>query len=239
LVHKYPDRDKKHRKMTTEEKSAFDDRLQTAYCPAMIRQKAFGEYLNGRNWNLDLKIGIVKFGDDLVFPIQLLGSYSELEGTWLWCWDNPGVGGWPQKILEGAQKLRDLGGIFNLSCFPLEHISGHEIAMVCSELLGQVPYYRGPYANGALFFLVQEIPEDLNVKLSPGGCVNAMMDALGSQFIHDHSQMCRGCLMAQNFELEEIEEEEGGRVIKGSRDHEEIMVAFDEEGLLVRAEASL
>jgi hypothetical protein len=218
--------------------TAFDDILQSAYCPAMIRQKALGKYLNGRNWNLDLTVGIVKFGDDLAFPIQLLGSFSELEGTWLWCWDNPGVDNWPPKMLEGAQKLRDLGGIFNIPCFPLENISGHEIAMVCSELLGRVPYYRGPYTNGALFFLVQEIPEDLNEKLPPMSCVNTMMDALNSQYIHDHTEMCRGCLKGQHFEIEESESEEEGRVMKGKRGREEIMLTFNGEGFLVQAEAS-
>lgn len=213
----------------------FEDLLQQAYCPAMIRQRAFGEFLNGRDWNLDLKTGIVKFGDDLTFPIQLLGSYSEISGTWLWSWDNPGLLSWPSKILEFVNKLRDRGGIFSIPSFPLENISGHEISMVCSHLLGGIPYYRGPYPNGAVFFLVLDIPEDMNRKMSPVGCIEAMLDALNSQYIYSHREMCLGCLKSQHFDVDETNE----HVLIGKRGQEEIRIELNEAGLLCNAEAKI
>jgi hypothetical protein len=41
--------------------------------------------------------------------------------------------------------------------FSLIEWSGHQIAMVCTGLLGAAPYYRGPYDGGALYFAVEGI----------------------------------------------------------------------------------
>jgi hypothetical protein len=212
----------------------FADVLAQCYCSAIIRQEAFGEYLNGRDWNIDLIQGVVKFGKDLTFPVQLLGTYSEISGTWLWSWQNPGADRWPPKILEGVRKLRELGDLFNVPELPLEHLTGHEISMVCSELLGGLPYYRGPYPNGALFFIVLEVPADLNAKIAAWRCLNVIMTSLSARCVEDrYEQMCRGCLKAQHFEIVESLGEEGRlKEMRGLRGEEEIVVEFDSEGRL-------
>jgi hypothetical protein len=215
----------------------FEDELARSFCSAMIRQESFAKYLNGRNWNIDLTKGLVKFGEDLTFPVQLLGTFSEISGTWLWSWQNPGAESWPSKILDGVQKLRELGDPFNVPEFPLERITGHEIAMVCSELLGGLPYYRGPYPNGALFFLVLEVPSDLNAKIAGWRCINVMMTSVSAPSLEDrHEQMCRGCLKAQHFEIIESRTDEGKlKELRGQRGEEEIVLEFDDDGSLRRA----
>jgi hypothetical protein len=129
---------------------------------AGARQMAFIEFLDGRNWHLDLDTGFVKFGDDLSFPIQLLGSSSDISNTWLWAWANS-MSNIPSERMEKVLLLKDYGrdhdiAEFNIPQIPIEGSEDHMLAMICSELLGGVPYYRGPYANGAVFFLVLDTP---------------------------------------------------------------------------------
>ena len=217
-------------------KMNFEERLQNCSCAALTRQRAFGEYLSGRNWNVDLALGIVKFGEDLVFPIQLLGSFSDLSGTWMWAWENPGSDRWNKKCLEGVNKLKLLGDIFEIPTFELENITGHEIAMVCSNLLGDIPYYRGPYENGALFFLVLDIPKDFNVQISTLTCVNTIMNTIANSFITNHKAMAQSFLKSQNFQ---IEEDFYQHIIKGKRGEEEILLEFNEDGFLSTASTHL
>lgn len=218
----------------------FFEELQNCYCSSMVRQLKFGEYLNGRNWNLDLKVGIVKFGEDLVFPIQVLGSFSELSGTWMWSWENPGASGWNKKILKGVKKLKKLGDIFESETFELgEELTGHHIAMVCSHLLGDVPYYRGPYQHGAIFFTILDVPIDLNPKISCLQCINTMMDAISScVFIENHKEMVENFLTSQKFVLNEYNND-GKDFIKAKRDEDEVIIEFNEDGFIKSASSVL
>jgi hypothetical protein len=105
--------------------------------------------------------GRLSFGDDLSFPIQLLGSQSEYDNTWLWAWANTGLSGWP---LEGAQQLRDYGVAHSIpeltkSQFALRDFDGHYLTMVCAGILNADCYYRLPYEGGAAFLVVPSAPE--------------------------------------------------------------------------------
>jgi hypothetical protein len=55
-----------------------------------------------------LAAGIATFGDDLRFPLQLLGSESHLGGTWLWAWADA-QSNLPPALLHLAGWPRDYG----------------------------------------------------------------------------------------------------------------------------------
>ena len=42
-----------------------------------IKQLNFADLLGNRNWGVDLQKGTATFGDDLEFPLQLLGSEAD------------------------------------------------------------------------------------------------------------------------------------------------------------------
>ncbi|MEP0480406.1 MAG: DUF6882 domain-containing protein, partial [Nonlabens sp.] len=52
------------------------------------KQEIFSEIVAGLDWNCDMLEGKVTFGDDKVFDIQVLGTYSQNEKSWLWAWAN-------------------------------------------------------------------------------------------------------------------------------------------------------
>ncbi|GAA4588128.1 hypothetical protein BJY16_008456 [Actinoplanes octamycinicus] len=140
----------------------FSDLLTQYVATAHARQLALADLIGERDWQLDLTAGQVTFGDDLSFPIQLLGTESHLDGTWLWAWANE-QSGLPRQLLALSSWMREFGvrqGVTELTdaTFPLDRADGHRLALVASGLTGRC-YYRGPYDGGAVFFHLEGVPD--------------------------------------------------------------------------------
>src|SRR6266545_4298795 len=153
-----------------------------SYCAAsaLARQTAFADFLGERGWGVDIAAGTVTFGHDLRFQIQVLGTESEVDRTWLWAWANPQS--IPPGLLRAAEWLRDYGlrnQIQELSqaSLSLDHADGHLLAMLAAGVTGRC-YYRGPYDGGALFFLVEGVPPGVLAPISPERTVTVMTQVL-------------------------------------------------------------
>lgn len=170
---------------------------------AMARQMAFADFLGERAWSVDLEAGTVTFGDDLTYPIQLLGTESYVNNTWLWAWSNPSQ--IPPPLLETARQLSEYGkqqGLPELtnSTYSLEVADGHRLAMLASGLVRKTVYYRAPYENGALFFLILGLPAEV---FAPVHCERACMVVCQviETFDVDHRRMVEAFLHEQGFAL--------------------------------------
>jgi hypothetical protein len=138
----------------------FDDIFVRCAGSATARQLGLSDVLGDRSWAVDIGAGTAMF-DDLKYRIQLLGTEAERDHSWLWAWANE-ASGLPSFVLTGSQKLRAFGAARGLDILAqravsLGKLSGHQVAMVCSTLLGNVPYYRGPYDGGALYFTLEGV----------------------------------------------------------------------------------
>ncbi|MEE3919567.1 hypothetical protein V2I01_18075 [Micromonospora sp. BRA006-A] len=69
---------------------------------------ALADLLGERDWQLDVPDGIATFGTDLRYRVQLLGTESHLDGTWLWAWANE-ASNIPPSVLHLAGWLREYG----------------------------------------------------------------------------------------------------------------------------------
>lgn len=210
--------------------SPFNELLSEHVGAAFARQLAFADFLGERNWNLDLGTGKVGFGDDLEYPIQLLGSEAHNNNTWLWAWANRHIDPAPQ-AMAAATRLRDLGkkrGIAPLAepTFSLDAADGHAIAMVASGIEGGCCYYRGPYNGGAAFFLVTDVPKSLLAPVPPERAITVLTQVI-SQFDVDHRLMAKSFLASQGFELREE-----SKSVTASREGGTITLSFDELGRL-------
>ncbi len=118
----------------------------------LVLQGIVGE----RDWQFDLDAGVLRFGDDLAFQSQCLGSEADRAGTWLWAWANPTI---YEPLTELARRARDLGEQRGWTFLvepevPLDRVlGGHFAALALSGLLGADAYYRCPYPGGALYVL--------------------------------------------------------------------------------------
>ena len=70
----------------------------------------------GDRWDADLDAGTITFtlqdGVIAVAPVQVVGTYNTLDGTWLWGWDHPSV---DEHLARDARKARDFGQEHDLS----------------------------------------------------------------------------------------------------------------------------
>lgn len=182
----------------------FSDLLVEHLGSAYARQLAFSDYLNGRPWELDIASGQVKFGSDLQFPVQLLGTEAEADRSWLWAWANEESDLKPS-LIELAMDLRDFGvsheiGEFTTGSFPLDYANGHTLALLASGMNAGCVYFRGPYEGGALFFLVQNVPRSIFDQVDATRIVTVLTDVI-AQFPVMHLPMADCFLHAQGFQI--------------------------------------
>ncbi len=128
---------------------------------AFDRQLAFGEIVGDRDRQLDQDAGVLRLGDDMVLPVQVLGTVSEATGSWLWAWANDSVA---ENLTIKAREAAAIGrerGIAALTDAEVDLariLDGHVLALAVAGLLGADAYYRCPYDGGELFVLVELPP---------------------------------------------------------------------------------
>lgn len=208
--------------------SSFDDLFAQHVATGMARQLALADLLGDRGWQLDLNEGMVTFGSDLRYSVQLLGTESHGDGTWLWAWANSGSNIDPS-LLELAGWLREHGrlhGVRELTepSLRLDRIDGHRIALVASGLTGR-SYYRGTYNGGAIFFHLENLPSRVQGAVPPEKTFTVLGQVLQA-FAVDHRTVVGSFLRQQGWRVDDGRNGFLGRHADGSQ----IRVSFDQLG---------
>jgi hypothetical protein len=215
----------------------FGSLLSTTVGSSCVRQLALGDFLGTRNWSVDIDAGTVQFGEDLRYPMQLLGTESNGDDTWLWAWANH-ASPFPDAQLQHCLKLREIGTKKNIPefaerSFPLEVASGYEIGTVASALLGNAFYYRAPHNHGALLFTIQDLPAELAQRVPIERVVRVIQEVIDN-FDVNAQAMCQQFLIEQQFDLStdkhSITAKRGGNTIE---------LQFDDQDRLIKLEGDL
>jgi len=219
--------------------STFQDHFADHAASSFARQMAFGDVIGERPWNIDIKKGVLRFGDDLEFPVQLLGTHAFESGTWLWVWANT-QSNLPPRLIEAALHIRQLGEAQTVEAFTqpslqLGDITDHMIAMTCSGLEGGRCYYRAPYEGGALFVLLDDVPAEALAPVSLPRVNTVLMEVI-SQFDVDHRRMVTSFLRQQGLHAASS----AAASIRTERAGEgHIEISFDELGRISNVAATL
>ena len=208
--------------------SSFDDLFTHHVATGMARQLALADLLGARGWQLDLNAGMVTFGDDLRYPVQLLGTESHGDGTWLWAWANTGSNLDPS-LLQLAGWLREHGrieGVRELTepSMRLDRVDGHRLALIASGLTGR-PYYRGSYNGGAIFFHLENLPSRVQGAVPPEKVFTVLGQVLQA-FAVDHRSVVVAFLRQQGWRVDDSPAGVLGRHSDGSQ----MRVTFDHLG---------
>lgn len=99
-------------------------------------------------WDVDLDAGIITFTNDGIVakaPVQVIGTYNTLDGTWLWGWDHPSV---PAHAAVAAKQLFDYGKRHKIDKITTRKITcseeeAWELTSMASTLSGAQGLYRG------------------------------------------------------------------------------------------------
>ncbi|MCI2263888.1 DUF6882 domain-containing protein [Xanthomonas indica] len=203
---------------------------------AYARQLALADVLAERGWQVDLGEGRVRFGEDLSFPMQLLGTAAEASASWLWAWANT-ASQLPPALLADAAALRAHGereGIAELAApsSALGEDGGHHIALLAGALRGHC-YYRAPYDGGALFFLLDDVPAAVFAPCDDARVLR-LLGELPMQFALDHRAMSEGFLADQGYALQCAAAQ-----TVATRGNARIVLEFDAQERLVRTQGQL
>jgi hypothetical protein len=206
--------------------SQFEELLSQHIASSLLKQYALGEFLGDHYWNVDMRAGTVDFGEGRVYPIQIIGTESEVNGTWLWAWANK-ASNIPEPLLICANSLRELGtqaGIEALTApqLELDEVDGHLLTMLACGVCNADAYYAGGYEGGAAFFLIQQSPLSKQPPVSPMEHINVMSSVI-SDFPVNHRLMARSFLQQQGYTLTESADE----IVATASGSQGITVRFD------------
>ncbi|MGA2230951.1 MAG: DUF6882 domain-containing protein [Tepidisphaeraceae bacterium] len=120
-------------------------------------------HLERGSWNVDQNIGTIVFsmpdGIKAEAPVQIIGTYSTTDSTWLWGWDHPSV---VPRLMENAKRMRDYGrehGFDRLTTRKL-HCTVEEcweLTALAFLLCNANGAYRGPAGTARVFMTFGEI----------------------------------------------------------------------------------
>jgi len=202
---------------------------------AFGRQLAFADFLEKQNclenseFNVDMNQGVVTFGKDLRYPIQLLGSESYGDSSWLWAWANT-ASNLPENLLQSVNRLKSMGselqiGEFTDPGFSLERAHGHLLSLIASGIHGHSCYYRAPYSGGALYFLVLDLPREIFETPDSPRLISTIMELISQSFDIDCRYMVESLFAAHQYSVQSTPD--GLLAVNGS---ESISISFDSLG---------
>lgn len=126
---------------------------------AFDRQLALSEILGDRDWTFNQDDGVLRIGDDITLPAQILGSVSKRSRTWLWAWANESI---DDALDAGSRRLARIGREHGLTILVEPQldlariIDGHLLALGAVGILDADAYFRGSHPGGEVFLLVTE-----------------------------------------------------------------------------------
>jgi hypothetical protein len=126
---------------------------------ACDKQNDLYEVIGDNSWNADMDTGTISFGPALVFPMQVLGTFSHSSQTWLWAWANA-QSNLPARLLTQAGQLRAYGEqhgieLLTVSEFDATDRDLHLIGIVASGMFGASAYYLANYGQGTMVVTVK------------------------------------------------------------------------------------
>ncbi|NUS00631.1 MAG: hypothetical protein HOV67_35860 [Kribbellaceae bacterium] len=202
---------------------------------AIQQQDLFNEVVGPDSLQADLNERTLSSERGVLSGITLLGSFSEVDRTWLWGWANPGFGpGAPAVAPTSA--IREFGARHGITEFTSESpdLSGFaepdQAAIMLAITAGTVLGGRGVWSTainegrGHVYLHVadEQLPE---AGFDPIATPRLLLTAVGV-FPSDHRQVVRGYF--QHFGLQT---DEGPEAISGTAPNGSTVVAsFDELG---------
>ena len=202
---------------------------------AIEKQLFFAGIVENLDWNVDVKKGEISFGDHLIFPMQILGTFSHSSETWLWANKQSGI---PENLLEHADRLKKYGAANNIDFlkedqFEIERDDMHYIGLVALGITEANGYYLGNYGAGTMCLTINT--EEIGNKF-PNDHISifTVFPQLISQFEVNHKEAFVNYLSTKQYVMETNENE-----IIGNCGEDKVKATFDNLDRLTKLESIL
>lgn len=215
----------KSKQVCKSEASSFQELLEQHAGLSFEKQSLFGQVIGSSSWQFDMNEGLISFGE-LEFPIQIIGSLSFNDNSWLWGWANT-KSGLPDRLLVQANRLKEIGKQKDIQELNDAHYSvdegfEHKVGMVACGIFEAKSYYCANYGQGTLIVTIDDdrVPE---VDRENFEAVLTIFPQLISSIDLNHKEAFKNYLIDRGFIINEfdmiIEGEINGRKITGKFDH--------------------
>ena len=160
--------------------ASLDELVEAHGLYGLFRQARAAEVLGAADWQFHKTSGRISFVGATIreIGVQVLGTESVRERTWLWSWANT-ASELPPHVLVAANRMKTLGaraGIGGLidPDLRLEHLDARGLAAMCAVTLDAPAFYRCPYPGGAMYVLL----EDESLRDEPGDALDALCERI-------------------------------------------------------------
>lgn len=215
----------------------YDSLLEKYAGIAFEKQYSLSEIIGNNDWQLDMETGMISFGNNLSFAMQILGSYSFESGTWLWGWANE-TSNIPVNLLEDANRLKQLGEEYNIEFltmpeYKIEPTDVHSLGLIASGRFATSAYYAGNYGNGIILVtLKSRIIEE--VQYNDHARILSIFPELISVFAINHRRTFKNYLTGKGYTLTEEDSS-----IVAQKGENSIMATFDKDARLINIKGEI
>jgi len=189
------------------------------------KQQNFNDLTGDSAWNINLNEAKLSFGN-LDFPIQVIGSLSFNDYSWMWGWANS-KSGIPENLLQRSLDLKQIGEEKEIEEFPNGHFSveegfEHKMGIVASGLLDADAYFCANYGQGTMVLTLKsnQIPKIDSNKLEK--VLTTFPQLIGGIDL-DHKEAFKNYLIDRGFQLKISENK-----IEGLKNNKILVAEFDE-----------
>ena len=219
-------------KDTSESTVTIQELYNQSIALSLEKQEIFDELVKDLGWSCDMLEGKVTFGDDKVFDIQVLGTYSENEKSWLWAWAN-NQSGIPEKFLQTSQAVQALGKAYNIEDFiapklEMDSDPGIYFATIASVMAKESCYLALPFKGITVYVTITSEAVESKVRTAPALlCSHFSFIAANYSFPHKYSLYFY--LKNKGYEVELP-----GNNIIAQKGEDQILGIFDLKGRLMK-----
>lgn len=198
------------------------------------KQVDFSELTNEKSWDADLTKGTITFGDDLEFPLQIIGSFSYSVNTWLWAWANT-QSNLPDELIKDAKELKSYGNKFKIDelrkaeySFDQENL--HRLGLIAVGMFNADGYYLADYGSGVMLMTVKSdrIKEHRN---NVHYRIFTTFPQVISNFEVDHKNTLISYLKDKGYKIEEKDDQ-----IIGTKDNNVCIAKLDSSNRVINLE---
>lgn len=199
---------------------------------AFDKQIDIAEVIGENSWSLDMINCEISFGDNLVIPFQILGSFSRSTNSWLWSWANTQAE-MANDSLEHAFKLKKYGEENNIDFLKIDHFEAsnidlHLIGLTASGMMKSSGYYIADYGKGAMVFTLKSDVVD-KISRNEHERILTVFPQLISDFDVDHKIALKYYLEEKDYKISEEK-----RKITGVKGANQITAEFDKDNILTK-----
>ena len=198
---------------------------------AMDKQFDLGEVVGKNSWAVNIRAGQISFGEDMVYAMQVIGSLSHQDQSWMWAWANTDSN-LPDSLLVHATQLKQVGEERGIDLLRLPQFKSgkndlHLIGMIASGMYDASGYYLADYGQGTLLVTIKDERLDQARKEEDQRIVTVIPKLIG-MFDMDHRLALTSYLRWKGYAVND-----DGRILRALRDQHIVTAEFDAQSRMI------